>query len=105
MLSTLRADSVGQSQSGRNAAHAIGMVQAADVALGQMESGLTDALALAEQMARGGYNEARQTIMQAELDGLLNAIDTLSESVDFDGTNLLTAGGQTVVSLAHVGST
>ena len=101
LLSAVRTETARAGQAGRNAVHGISMVQAADDALARMEADLDEALALAQQAAEGGQGEAELACMQTEFGSLLDGLDAIAASVDFDGTNLLTATSEVVLSLAR----
>lgn len=101
LLSAVRAEEARARQGGSNAIHGISMVQAADDALVRMASDLDGALVLAQQAAEGGQGQAELALMQAEFDSLVEGLDAIIASVDFDGTALLTATSEVVLSLAR----
>ena len=101
LLSGVRTEAARAAQGGSNALHGIGMVQAADDALARMEADLDAALALAQRAAEGGQGSAELALMQAEFSNLLDGLDAIGASVDFDGINLLTAPSDVVLSLAR----
>ena len=101
LLSHVRTETARLRQGGRNALHAISMVQAADQALARAASTLAEALVLAQQAATGGYAQTDLVLMQAEFEDLLDGLDAIPASVDFDGINLLTAASDVVISLAE----
>lgn len=101
LLSAVRTEAARLAQGGRNAVHGISMIQAADDALARMAADLDEALVLAQQAAEGGQGEAELACMQTEFGDLLDGLEAIPASVDFDGTNLLTAPSEVVLSLAR----
>ena len=101
LLDQVRIETARLRQGGRNTLHAISMVQAADAGLARMASTLAEALVLAQQATSGGYAQTQVVLMQADFEGLLDELDAIPASVDFDGTNLLTATGDVEISLAE----
>jgi flagellin len=76
-------------QSVRNANDGISMLQTAEGALGQIDSILTRMQTLAEQSATGSYNDTQRGLMNSEYTELVNEIDRIVATTDFNGVNML----------------
>lgn len=90
----LRADVLGLNQAVRNANDGIGLVNVADAALGEISNLLQRAMTLAEQASSetsGDDNGTAKTALGAEYDAILDEIDRIAATVQFNGTNLLSS--------------
>ena len=97
MLTNLRMEAISTRQRSRTGLQAVSMAQAADSTLAKMGSVLSEALDLAQQVAGGDYDSSQRAAMQADLEGLLDELDAMPASAEFDGTNLLTSSRPGVV--------
>ncbi len=94
----LRADVAALNQAVRNANDGISVVQTADGVLGEISTLLQRAVSLAEQAASdtsGADNEAEKTAINNEYQEILQEINRLSETVDFNGRVLFGTSGST----------
>lgn len=98
----MRADIAVLKQGTRNANDAISMLQTMEGALGSIDSILIRMKELAEQAATGSYSEQQRRIMQNEFEQMIQEIDRIAESTDFNSINLLNkASAEAVI---HFGS-
>lgn len=92
----LRADVRALTQGARNASDGVSLLQTADSALNEVSLLLTRAVTLAEQAASGtsgADNSDSKVALDDEFQDILDEIGRISQSVDFNGLNLL--GGAT----------
>ncbi len=95
----LRADVAALNQGVRNANDGIGVINVADSALGEISNLLQRAVTLASQAASetsGADNSTSKGELNDEYTAILNEIDRIAATVEFNGVNLLTSGGATV---------
>jgi flagellin len=98
----MRADIAVLKQGTRNANDAISMLQTMEGALGSIDSILIRMKELAEQAATGSYSEQQRRIMQNEFEQMIQEIDRIAESTDFNSINLLNKASAKAV--IHFGS-
>jgi flagellin len=88
----LRADVAALNQASRNANDGVSLLQTSDSALNEISLLLTRAITLAEQAASGtsgADNSDSKTALNDEFIDILEEIERISRSVDFNGLNLL----------------
>lgn len=88
----LRADVAALNQAARNANDGVSLLQTSDSALNEISLLLTRAITLAEQAASGtsgADNSDSKTALDDEFQDILDEIERISRSVDFNGLNLL----------------
>ena len=86
----MRAQIKGLEAAQKNANDGISLVQTAEGALTEVHSMLNRMTYLATQSANGTYdNDVDRANLQAEVDSLLEEIDRISQSTNFNGLNLL----------------
>lgn len=93
----LRADVRALNQASRNANDGVSLLQTADSALNEISLLLTRAVSLAEQAASGtsgSDGSDSKNALNDEFQSILTEIDRISDSVEFNGLNLL--GGAAV---------
>lgn len=103
----LRADVLGLNQAVRNANDGIGLVTVADAAMGEISNLLQRAMTLAEQASSetsGADSGTAKTALGAEYDAILDEIDRIAATVEFNGTSLLNAAATIDVQIG-VGNT
>ncbi|NLK40814.1 MAG: flagellin [Planctomycetes bacterium] len=98
----MRADIAVLKQGTRNANDAISMLQTMEGALGSIDGILIRMKELAEQAATGSYSEQQRRIMQNEFKQMIQEIDRIAESTDFNSINLLNSA--TAKAVIHFGS-
>jgi len=81
----------GMNQAVRNTMDGISMVQTADGAMGGIADKLQRIRELGVQSMTGTYSTTDRAALDKEVQGLLSEIERVSNSVKFNGTNLLTA--------------
>lgn len=86
----MRAQITGLQVAKRNAYDGISLIQTAEGALTEVHSMLNRMVDLAEQAANGTYQDTPdRENLQKELDGLIDEIDRIAKSTNFNGINLL----------------
>ena len=85
----MRAQITGLDKAQDNAQDGISLVQTAEGALTEVHDMLNRMVELATQSANGTYEETDRANLQAEVDELLDEIDRISETSNFNGINLL----------------
>lgn len=88
----LRADVKALNQASRNANDGISLLQTQDTTLNEISLLLTRAVTLAEQAASGtsgADNSDSKVALDDEFQDILNEIERISQSVEFNGINLL----------------
>jgi flagellin len=95
----IRADVASLQQGSRNAADGVSMLQAAEGALGEIDSILVRMRELAEQASTGTYSSTQKGIMQNEYDELTLEVTRIAETTDFNDINLLQGTGQVEITL------
>lgn len=101
---SMRSQINGLDQASKNAEDAIGLIQTAEGALTEVHSMLQRMTTLATEAANGTYNSVARNNIQSEVNELLNEIDRIANSTDFNGIRPLastavkqTVGGSTVM--------
>jgi flagellin len=95
----LRADVMGLNQAVRNANDGISVINVADSALQEMGNLLARAMTLAEQAASdtsGADNSTSKTAINSEYTQILEEIDRIASTVEFNGLSLLSGAGTTI---------
>jgi len=95
----MRAQITGLQTAQKNANDGISLVQTAEGALTEVHSMLNRMVELATQSANGTYADEDRAALQEEITALKEEIDRISDSTNFNGTNLLDG------SLSSVGAT
>ncbi len=89
----MRAQITGLETAQKNANDAISLVQTAEGALTEVHSMLNRMVELATQSANGTYDDdVDRANIQAEVDALVEEIDRIAESTNFNGIELLSGG-------------
>ncbi len=89
---SMRSQINGLNQATKNANDAIGLIQTAEGALTETHSMLQRLTTLASQSANGTYNTVARGNLQKEVSRLLEEIDRISNSTDFNGVKPISAG-------------
>jgi flagellin len=79
----------GLTQAQRNAQDGISLIQTAEGALTEVHSMLQRLNTLANQAANGTYDKGDRDKIQLEVDELVNEIDNIAKTANFNGTDLL----------------
>ncbi len=88
----MRAQITGLETAQKNAEDGVSLVQTAEGALTEVHSMLNRMVELATQSANGTYSESNRQEMQKEIDALREEIDRISDTANFNGTNLFGGG-------------
>lgn len=89
----LRAQYMGLVRANRNAADGLNLVNTADSALTEVHSILQRLRELAVRAGNSTWDASELKIMQAENDHLLKEIDRIADSAKWNGTDLISKGG------------
>ena len=94
----MRAQIKGLETASKNAENGISLIQTAEGALTEVHSMLNRMVELATQSANGTYGTTERQKIQDEVTNLMDEIDRISSSTDFNGTKLLdgTLGGYSI---------
>jgi flagellin len=87
--SNLTAQIASYNQAARNASDGISLVQTAEGALNETNSILTRLRELAMQASSDGVGDTERTFIQSEVDQLVEELDRVANSTEFNGTKLL----------------
>ena len=106
----MKAQITGLETASSNAQDGISLIQTAEGNLGEVHSMLNRMVELATKSANGTYTQTERDALQAEVDQLLEEIDRISESANFNGAKLLNGdlaakGGATKIELNGINST
>ncbi|MBN1942932.1 MAG: hypothetical protein JW849_06525 [Phycisphaerae bacterium] len=101
----IRADVAALNQGVRNANDGVSMLQAAEGALGEIDSILIRMKELVEQANTGTYSVKQIAIMQSEYNELCTEVTRITTSTDFNGNKLLDNTGTVTISLGQGNST
>ena len=85
----MRAQITGLETAQKNASDGISLIQTAEGALTEVHSMLNRMVELANQSANGTYVDTDRESLQAEVDALLDEINRISDSTNFNGRTLL----------------
>ena len=85
----MKAQITGLETASSNAQDGISLIQTAEGNLGEVHSMLNRMVELATKSANGTYTQTERDALQAEVDQLLEEIDRISQSANFNGTKLL----------------
>ncbi|WP_088548167.1 flagellin N-terminal helical domain-containing protein [Paenibacillus aquistagni] len=83
----------GMNQAMRNAQDGVSMIQTAEGALTEVHSMLQRLNTLANQSATGTYDDKDRANIQKEVKALVDEIDNIAKSTNFNGIQLLGSGG------------
>ncbi len=75
-------------QSGQNASNGIGLLQTADGALSQVTTILNQAITIATEAGNGGLTTSQATALNTEFTSILNEIDQIGSTTNFNGTSV-----------------
>jgi flagellin len=103
----LRADVVGLNQAVRNANDGIAVINVADSALQEISNLLQRAMTLSEQAASdtsGADNAVSKTAINSEYSQILDEIQRIADTVEFNGSKLLAGSGTTLDIQVGLGS-
>ena len=75
-------------QSGQNASNGIGLLQTADGALSQVTTILNQAITIATVAGNGGLTTAQSTALNTEFTSILNEINQIGSTTNFNGTSV-----------------
>jgi flagellin len=98
----LRADVAVFRQASRNAQDGVSMLQTAEGAMASIDEILIRMKELAEQSATGTYNNDQRTLIDNEFQELVEEIDRIADSAEFNGNYLLNDTSSTNYDI-HVG--
>ena len=90
----MRAQITGLQTAQKNAEDGVSLVQTAEGALTEVHSMLNRMVELATQAANGTYSTSNRQEMQKEINALNEEIDRISNTANFNGTNLFTVGAE-----------
>ena len=85
----MKAQITGLETASSNAQDGISLIQTAEGNLGEVHSMLNRMVELATKSANGTYTQTERDALQAEVDQLLDEIDRISQSANFNGAKLL----------------
>ncbi len=85
----MKAQITGLETASSNAQDGISLIQTAEGNLGEVHSMLNRMVELATKSANGTYTQTERDALQSEVDQLLDEIDRISQSANFNGTKLL----------------
>ena len=85
----MKAQITGLETASSNAQDGISLIQTAEGNLGEVHSMLNRMVELATKSANGTYTSQERDALQAEVDQLLDEIDRISQSANFNGAKLL----------------
>ena len=105
----MKAQITGLETASSNAQDGISLIQTAEGNLGEVHDMLNRMVELATKSANGTYTQTERDALQSEVDQLLEEIDRISQSANFNGTKLLNGdlaakGGATKIELNGVNS-
>ena len=105
----MKAQITGLETASSNAQDGISLIQTAEGNLGEVHSMLNRMVELATKSANGTYTQTERDALQSEVDQLLEEIDRISQSANFNGAKLLdgslsATGGATKIELNGVNS-
>ena len=89
---SMRSQINGLNQAAKNADDAVGLIQTAEGALTETHSMLQRLKTLATQGANGTYTDTARANIQQEIDALVDEIDRIADSTEFNGVKPLTDG-------------
>ncbi len=103
----MKAQITGLETASSNAQDGISLIQTAEGNLNEVHSMLNRMVELATKSANGTYTQTERDALQSEVDQLLEEIDRISQSANFNGTKLLNGdlaakGGATTIDVSGV---
>jgi flagellin len=84
----LQASSTALTQSAKNAAEGVDMLQVADGALSQVTSLLNRAVTLATEASNGTLNSSQQSAADGEYQKILTQIETINDNTEYNGIHV-----------------
>ena len=100
----MRADIAVLKQGTRNANDAISMLQTMEGAMAVIDNALIRMKELAEQASTGSYSEQQRRIMHNEFSQMMEEIDRIAGSTEFNSINLLNSSAASNTATIHFGS-
>jgi flagellin len=85
-------------QSSQNASDGIGLLQTADGALSQVVTILNQAVTIATEAGNGGLSAAQSSALNQEFTSILNEINQIGSTTNFNGTSVFNGTGNSVTS-------
>jgi len=85
-------------QSSQNATNGIGVLQTADGALSQVTNILNQAVTIATEASNGGLSSSQSSALNTEFTSILNEIDQIGTTTNFNGTAVFASATNTWVS-------
>jgi flagellin len=85
-------------QSSQNASDGIGLLQTADGALSQVVTILNQAVTIATEAGNGGLSTAQSSALNQEFTSILNEINQIGSTTNFNGTSVFNGTGNSVTS-------
>src|ERR1700733_4687486 len=85
-------------QSSQNASNGIGLLQTADGALSQVTTILNQAVTIATEAGNGGLTVAQSTALNTEFTSILNEINQIGSTTNFNGTSVFNTNSTNSVS-------
>jgi flagellin len=85
-------------QSSQNASNGIGLLQTADGALSQVVTILNQAVTIATEAGNGGLSNAQSSALNQEFTSILNEINQIGSTTNFNGTSVFNGTGNSVTS-------
>jgi flagellin len=85
-------------QSGQNASNGIGLLQTADGALSQVTTILNQAITIATEAGNGGLTTAQSTALNTEFTSILNEINQIGSTTNFNGTSVFNSNSNNSLS-------
>jgi flagellin len=85
-------------QSSQNASDGIGLLQTADGALSQVVTILNQAVTIATEAGNGGLSNAQSSALNQEFTSILNEINQIGSTTNFNGTSVFNGTGNSVTS-------
>jgi flagellin len=101
---SLKADARIASVAIRNASDGISLISIADQAIGQVGNVLTRLAELAEQSANGIFSNDQRSALNNEFQALVQEMERIALTTQFNGLNLLSGGGQVVFQVGFDGT-
>jgi flagellin len=94
--SNLTAQIASYNQAARNAADGISLIQTAEGAMNETNNILTRMRELAMQAGSSGVGDTEREFIQSEVDQLVEELDRVANSTEFNGTALINGAGTTL---------
>lgn len=85
-------------QSTQNVSNGIGLLQTADGALSQVVTVLNQAVTIATEASNGGLSSSQSTALNTQFQSILNEIDQIGSTTNFNGASVFGAAGNSTTS-------